>query len=1121
MPVEAKPLFRPDALRPHLKQFQLPRPAEDYRTILAKWAEMLASGKADRFKEQEILHDFLTDVFCGVLGYTRPADDPDRHTISREKHVQVDGKYADAVLGDFRESKEQFIVALEGKGPKDPLDRPHAGRRMSAVDQSYRYAINLPCDWIMVTSIRETRLYHKGSDQHTYERFDTEELASNEGLLRKFVFLLAAERVVPGQGRCHLYDLLTASEKVGQRLTKGFYLRYADMRQDAFESLCEANSDESRHKVLTATQKVLDRVLFTAFCEDRGLLPEAVLKRAFEHRDPFNPRPIWENFRGLFRSINAGNETLQIPAYNGGLFADDPVIDRLKIGDDVCAYFRELGEYEYRSAYEVAADTDDTQEGRVIDVDILGHIFEQSITDLEQLRNELDGLVAPQGKEKHKTRRKKEGAFYTPAFITRYIVEQTLGVVLTQRFDALREAQFGEATGTAVKALADPRVYDLPALNKPQREALIRFWEKWQDELGTVRLVDPACGSGAFLIEAFDQLHAALQASNDRLLELRGHQTLFDLDRQILQNNLYGVDLNEEAIEICRLSLWIKTAKRGKTLTSLDHTIRVGNSVVDDPNVHPKAFDWRAGFPEVFSAGGFDVVVGNPPYIRQEWLAAYKPYWQRRFKSYFGTADIFVYFYELGVELLRAGGRLGFITSGSWVRGNFGAPLRKCLAEGAKVDSMVDFGEFQPFQGAEMIRPTITVFTKRPPGGTMRLFKWLTLGSPPANLSDVIATAPVMDTGHLGADAWELESDEVMALRKKLANGGKRLTDYVGRKFLYGVKTGLNEVYLIDTARREQLVTDDPTCSPLIRRFLRGQDIREWHCSWSDVWLICMKSSGDFDWPWSRVDGDAETVFANTYPSLYQHMKENELALKKRQDQGRYWWELRSCSYWDAFENDKVFWPDICKQPRFNLDRSGYCIGDTAFMVADRDYYLLGVLASWATWFFISKTAQPLRLRGDRWQYRLKKQWIEELPIPPSGDGDRDSVARLAERCNVIGQERYDTQENFRRRLVSTFGQNLDGEALGELNQKADAWSELSLHQLGAALKTSFKLKADPFKNPRMADEWEPYLKEKQAEVSRLSQELADADAELNDRVYRLFNLTPDEVKLLQREVEH
>ena len=146
--------------------------------------------------------------------------------------------------------------------------------------------------------------------------------------------------------------------------------------------------------------------------------------------------------------------------------------------------------------------------------------------------------------------------------------------------------------------------YDLTALNEPQRKALIRFWEAWQEALKCLRILDLACGSGAILIEAFNQLHAVYDISNARLEELRGQRTLFHLDRQILQNDLYGVDLNEEAIQICQLSLWIKTAARGKQLTSLDHTIREGNSVISDPAVHPKASDWQAAFPEVFAQGG-------------------------------------------------------------------------------------------------------------------------------------------------------------------------------------------------------------------------------------------------------------------------------------------------------------------------------------------------------------------------------------------------------------------------------------------------------------------------------------------------------------------------------------
>ena len=266
---------------------------------------------------------------------------------------------------------------------------------MSAVDQGYRYAINLPCDWIIVTSIRQTRLYYKGADQQTYERFDTEQLAESDAQLKRFVFLLGAARVVPETGRCHFHELLAESEKVGKELTKEFYLRYADMRQDAFQRLCRDNPDVPRHDVLSCAQKLLDRVLFSAFCEDRGLLPTETIRKAYEHRDPYHPRPIWDNFRGLFQAVNQGNAALGIHAYNGGLFADDPILDHLKVSDEVCAYFRELGDFDYRPAHQAAAYAPATGNSSLIDVDILGHIFEQSITDLEKLRNELEGLAEP------------------------------------------------------------------------------------------------------------------------------------------------------------------------------------------------------------------------------------------------------------------------------------------------------------------------------------------------------------------------------------------------------------------------------------------------------------------------------------------------------------------------------------------------------------------------------------------------------------------------------------------------------------------------------------------------------------------------------------------------------
>jgi SAM-dependent methyltransferase len=695
-------------------------------------------------------------------------------------------------------------------------------------------------------------------------------------------------------------------------------------------------------------------------------------------------------------------------------------------------------------------------------------------------------------------------------------VEQALGGVLKARFETLRRQHETEAAGTARKALADPNAYDLAVLNEPQRKALIRFWEAWQEELKRLRILDLACGSGAILIEAFNQLHTVYDLSNARLEELRGQRTLFDLDRQILQNNLYGVDLNAEAIQICQLSLWIKTAARGKQLTSLDHTIREGNSVISDPAVHPKAFDWQSAFPEVFAQGGFDVVVGNPPYIRQELLAPFKSYWEQRFKAYHGVADIFVYFFEQGVAVLRPGGRLAFITSGSWVRANFGAPLRRFLAANAKMESMVDFGEFQPFEDVEMIRPSITVLSKAKPGGEMRVFKWLTAGRPPEALSDEIAKAPTVSAVRL-QDGWELEPDSVINLREKLASKGTLLRDYCGGRVYRGVLSGLTEAYVVDQSTRNRLVAADSTCQQFIRPFVQGTHLRPWYIEEDQQHLIALKSSANFQWPWSGNQNHAEDVFRESHPSVFEHLNQFRDAAIKRTDQGEYWWELRSCAYWEAFDQPKIAWPDISKLPRFSMDTQNCCVGNTGYIIPGGDYYLLGILSSWVTWFFISKTAQPLRLRGDRWQYRLIAQFMEQVPVPDASEPERQAIATLARTCTSLGQERYQGQLNFRRRLYQAFSAGHPG----PLNQKAQAWWELSLNQLGDALKQSFKLPANPMKNPRLADDWEPYLQEKRDENTRATSALAAAESELNDRVYHLFKLTADEIKLLQKEVEH
>ncbi|WP_395745417.1 Eco57I restriction-modification methylase domain-containing protein [Prosthecobacter sp.] len=1107
MAVETKPLFNPELVRREVHSFTLPESAESALPCLQHWADLISSGKADTFKETALFPEFLTDIFGQLLGYTGPAGAGDSFTLLRETHVEVDGQFADAALGRFTSETKKFIVAVEGKGTRDPLERPFAGRRMSAVDQAYRYAINLPCDWIIVTSMQETRLYHKGSNQQTYERFETTRLASDAALRKRFVFLLGAERVAPAHGESHLNALLRTSESAGRELTNKFYALYADIRQEVFGHLRVANDQVDPQEILRCTQKLLDRILFCSFCEDRVLLPPNTVRCAFEHNDPYNPRPIWDNFRGLFRSVDVGNAGLKIPAYNGGLFAHDAGLDTLAVPDEVCALFRDLADYDYRPAREMA-DASDTQEIRpVIDVDILGHIFEQSITDLERLRQDLERDDSALADEKlAKTRRKKEGAFYTPAFITRYIVEQTLGAVLRVRFEALRLTEETAATGTAKKTLIDPNAYDLQALNEPQRKALIRFWEQWQEVLKTLRILDPACGSGAFLIEAFDQLHAHYEVSNARLEELRGHRTLFDLDRQILQNNIYGVDLNAEAIQICQLSLWIKTAAHGKRLTSLDHSIREGNSVVSDSTVHPKAFNWQAAFPEVFAQGGFDVVVGNPPYVRQEFLTPYKPWLEAHYASYHGMADLYVYFYELGQRVLKPGGLLSYIVTNKWMKAGYGEPLRRFFRDKVWVRSVVDFGHAkQIFEEADVF-PCIIVAEKPTSEEKPKTARLCTIPREQLRIDDLSVQIEKggadMDAEQLKAEAWQLEPTEVLSLLNKLRQTGKTLKQFVGSSPQYGIKTGFNDAFLIDDATKQRLTKDHESCREIIKPYLRGSDLDRWESNWDQLWMIVLPSSNDYAWPWADLGDSAEDKFRELYPSLHDHMKPHEEALRKRQDKGRHWWELRSCAYWDAFEKPKIFYQEIQFHPSYSLDVAGRFGNNKTFFLSTDDLYLLAVLNSplmwWHNWRYLphmkDEALSPVAFK------------MAELPIAEPTAAIRTAVEIAVSRLIDISDSQQQTQHTVLDWLRVEY-------AIEKPSQKLAALNELDSDAFVAEVK-KLRGKSQPLTAASLAALRAEHTRSI-APARALAAEMLQLERTLSALINQAYGLTPQEVQLM------
>jgi hypothetical protein len=1097
VPIQPKLLFRPDVLRPKLDAFVVSHAAESHRGGLVKWRDLIASKKIDEFKEVAILPGFLEDVFRGLLGYTSPADSPDRYTFSREQHVQVDGKFADAALGVFN-GVPKFLAVLEGKGPLDPLDRPFAGRKMSAVDQGFRYAINLKCDWVLVTNLKEVRLYHKGNDFAHFEPFETARLADDDVHFKKFIYLLGAARVVRPDGSCHLPDLLKETELVGEQVTAEYYGKYADIRYRAFEQLCAANPDQPKTALLTATQKLLDRVLFCTFAEKRGLLPEKTITEAYTHRDKYNPRPIWENFRVVFRSIDVGNPALQIDEYNGGLFAPDGLLDGgLVVPDPVCTLFTRLAAYDYR-------DGGDGTEGRPVDVEILGHIFEQSITDLERIHDALAGRA--DADESAAGRRKKEGAFYTPAFITRYIVAQTLKPVIDERFRDLRAQHRAEAPAAARKLFDSDAADDLPEkLTAAQKKALRDFWLEWQDVLASIRVLDPACGSGAFLIEAFTQLHREYDNANGRLRDL-GEATLFDPDEGILRHNLYGVDLNDEAIDICRLSLWIKTAKKGQKLTSLDHTVRVGNSVVSDAAVDAKAFDWAAAFPEVAAAGGFDVVVANPPYVRQEWITPIKPHLQSRYRAYDGVADLYVYFYELALNRLKPGGRLGFVVTNKWLKAGYAEALRRLFAESAWVESVIDFGH------AKQIFPDADVFpcilVARKPTEHLPPMEARVCAIPREQLRVDDLTEQIKAEGfpvprqRLTAAPWSLEPPAVDALMEKIRRVGVPLKDFAGVKPYRGILTGFNEAFLIDTPTRDDLVKADPKSAEIIKRYVRGQDINRWRTDWSGLWMIAMKSSGDHAWPWSNAGDAAEQLFATTYPALYQHFRSYRDPLHKRQDKGRFWWELRSCAYWDAFEKPKSMYQEIQFHPCYALDQTGVLGNNKIFLIPSEDLFLLAVFNSpllwWHNWRYLphmkDEALSPVSFR------------MEDLPIARPTE-------KLRAECEALTKDLVEITGNMRSAQSDVLDWLGVEYAIDKPTQKLANLFDLDADSLIAEVK-KIRGKKQPLSVAGLKNLREEHART--VEPARaLAAEALRLERTLGDLVNDAYGLTPDEVALM------
>ena len=596
--------------------------AQDEQQIEQCYAALQAfQSKAEdirHFKEEQYQTGFLEDIFEKCLGYTLKIHNPKQYNLEREKKDETDGKKADAVIYN---TQGEVIGVIELKDQKtQDLEK--------VVSQAFHYHRNHEqSKYIIISNFNELRFYI--DKQTAYEEFNL--FTMNKDEFRRFYLILNYQSI--------LHDLpiklKQQTDNADNDISKKLYADFSAFRLQLFENAKQNNPNIPQKKLLRFIQKFCDRIIFILFAEDKGLLkPNTIAEIGQKHTQIKGIAEIslYQIYQKYFQAIDKGSTDLGIMPYNGGLFREDSELNQLTISDDI------LGEHLPKlSAYDFKSD---------ISVNILGHIFEQSLSDLEELNAAIDN----QQFDYNQSKRKKDGIFYTPEYITQFIVEQTIGKICEEKKQAL---------GLNEEIRLPEKIKK--KLNKEEQNLLDRLYQ-YRNFLLELKIIDPACGSGAFLNQALEFLikeHAFIDKYR-RILENES-LGLYDIEIAILENNLYGVDINADAVEIAKLSLWLRTAQKGRKLTDLSNNIKCGNSLIDDKTVDKNAFIWQNEFPQIMANGGFDIVIGNPPY-GAELSIFQKEYIKNTFQVFEYQVNSYVLFYELGFNILKHNGLLGYIT---------------------------------------------------------------------------------------------------------------------------------------------------------------------------------------------------------------------------------------------------------------------------------------------------------------------------------------------------------------------------------------------------------------------------------------------------------------------------
>ena len=621
-------------------------------------------------------------------------------------------------------------------------------------------------------------------------------------------------------------EKLVASKKIKKgtaEVDAAFLAEIESWRDVLARNIALRNPGISTRDLNFAVQRTIDRIVFLRICEDRGIEPYGNLQGLT------NGDGVYARLGEWFRRADQ--------RYNSGLFCFDGERNRGEPPDNMTLGLK-IDDKPLRDIVRSLYFPDSPYEFSVLPAEILGQVYEQFLGKVIRLTSGGQAKV-----EEKPEVRKAGGVYYTPAYIVDYIVRNTVGNLLSPPLRDPLGGCPGEGRGEGGMT---PK------------------------EAAKLRVLDPACGSGSFLIGAYQFLldwHRSRYLEDDPERSARGRNPVLYRGvggqwklttaerKRILLSSIFGVDIDPQAVEVTKLSLLLKVLEgeseetisnqlrlfHERALPDLADNIKCGNSLVgpDYYNGHQlnmldeeeryriNVFDWQAEFPAVFKAGGFDAVIGNPPYVRQESLSDFKEYFSRHYEAFDGIADLYTYFMENGLRLLRDRGLFSIIVSSSFLRTTYGAPLRSTLKKHAAVLRIVDFGGLPVFANAKDTYVCIPLLKKGAEQPPVEVAKIPSLDM--ESLSDYVAAHRfAIPPEHLSTEAWSLKSDEEARVFAKVLKAGTPLGKYVERRMFYGIKTGLNEAFELSPDERTALVKRSPRTAALIKRFLGGQDIKRY-----------------------------------------------------------------------------------------------------------------------------------------------------------------------------------------------------------------------------------------------------------------------------------------------------